>query len=74
MEDLRGVFTCEQMCTISVPGLGHPYGTSCQEIKPVWGGERGGGGGGDDITYLEYECLIAACISSLYLLPTMQQT
>ena len=41
---LREVLTCEQMCTISVPGPGHPYGTSCQGIKPVWGGERGRGG------------------------------
>ena len=44
MEELREVLTCEQMCTISVPGPGHPYGTSCQGIKPVWGGERGRGG------------------------------
>ena len=61
MEELREVLTCEQMCTISVPGPGHPYGTSCQGIKPVWGGERGGGGVvlmSTIATHWEYEFLI----------------
>ena len=51
------------MCTISVPGLDHPYAVRKLNLCGEGGRE---GVGDDDITYLEYVFVIAACIYLLF--------